>query len=107
MQELITQSKLCTPLALNYVVVTLQTLVILAAVGQRGTKSLAAAGVSLQTYQFFVRMPLLSLNSALDTKASQVCCISLQSYMHFNCRCDLLRIWPGSQIYCKHKGMRP
>ena len=58
-----------------------QVFISLAVVGQLGTQALAAASIALHAYFVFVKMPLLALNGALDTQASQVCLVSQQCWL--------------------------
>ena len=72
LQEVFVQAKLFAPLAVNLCFGIIQMIVIFAVVGQLGTAPLAGASIATQVYILFVKIPLLSLNGALDTKASQV-----------------------------------
>lgn len=71
-QEARAQVRLSGPLAANYCLNIAQVFISLAVIGQLGTQALAAASIALHAYNVFVKMPLLALNGALDTQASQV-----------------------------------
>ena len=78
-QEAHAQAQLSVPLATIYCLNVAQTFISLAVIGQLGTQELAAASIALHALQRLCKVPLLALNGALDTQASQVCVASQQS----------------------------